>query len=104
MTSTSPERPAPPAAPGHVWRHCLASGVAQPVTHQFPAEQGPDDEDMMTALCEHEVMANRVLVDDVKPPFCVPCILVTGRLAAAEQDAERDRVRARYLASCGGTS
>lgn len=72
----------PPTMPDHAWHHSLMDGL----THQFPEPATPDAEDILTTLCGREVMAFRVAVEH-SPPYCIECILATGRQAAAEQDA-----------------
>lgn len=72
----------PPTAPDHAWHHNLMDGLA----HQFPEPAEPDGEGILGTLCGREVMAFRVAVEH-GPPYCIDCVLATGRQAAARQDA-----------------
>jgi hypothetical protein len=90
----------PPVMAGHVWRNYLGDAMTDPLAHQFSAALEPDGDDILTTLCGRDVMAFRVLADSPRPPFCIHCILATGRRAAAEQDAAWNR----RVAAFGGGS
>lgn len=94
------ERELPPVMAGYVWRNYLGDAMSDALAHQFPAALEPDDDGILSTLCRREVMAFRVFDADPQPPFCIHCILATGRRAAAEQDAAWNR----RVAALGGAS
>lgn len=90
-----------PSLPGHTWRY----STADQQRHQFPADEQPDGEGIITAACDRLALAHRVHEPESSAePHCPDCLIATMSDEAAQiEQASETHARAQQAELRGGT-